>query len=755
MRLYIACSSLDFNSIMATESISPQSFYSVRGFGIKNFYGKCSGFLRNSILLFDQFPDFSLDQKVEAHLPMVIEIDDVRPEDVKSVRQLKGFNVYQTSKSLYLSPINTSIFFFSERDRSSTLSKAESFRETKIGLYKNRIQVVRRDVRRVKISQDTFKGIVDYTRENTASINFDRRLNRAKGFYASYMMGAVNGFTDDSIQLINVTRQISNLLSSQKAKDVYDPSKVAPFAKSAASFARRLDPQCKEESARIKEFLQITKAYELLSPNEDSILSWLKEAHLYDVITTRLGIRPQLDIEQLTRSMKIIDIDLVIDKLNQYVNSIVDRQSNLKAGVNSLRFNQDLNTVDIQDQHIAPIDIQILQILFNLYSNLALSSDNIRENRTGYINEAGAALKQMLDERDFVPVQSYLYGLLDNLEKAVPFDVHETQLLSLQGFALFMRFPDGELEKLANAVISEGIADARYAFAFWGLFYGFSRIPYFEYERFIASLSHEEQTAFFDRLRQIQDASSCIESPYMDPVSNEKEADEEVVEEDLPEFTTPETSDENKELEDKTALAPGEDLPPDIIPEDTKPQEVDSAEEKLNRHEYSDLLDYAARLVEKYAPSKKSADFIDYYTDKIEKVFNGQVTLAAIKNGIKDISSPRGTKSTWDKVKKDILQEIKRLEDEGDTLFRLNNPTVIDSLSCTQGLDEKILKRLNDNWDYTGRKHQDNYGHIMHFLNLCRQEGRGDLKYSQVLKGRFDEKFYANLEYELKKYYGL
>ena len=60
-KLYIPTSSLNFNNIMSSESISPQSFYEMRGYGYKHFERVELNSLDNTILLYEEFPDFSID----------------------------------------------------------------------------------------------------------------------------------------------------------------------------------------------------------------------------------------------------------------------------------------------------------------------------------------------------------------------------------------------------------------------------------------------------------------------------------------------------------------------------------------------------------------------------------------------------------------------------------------------------------------------------------------------------------------------
>ena len=135
MKLYIATTSLNFDTIMSTESISPVSFYSLRRFGIQHIYDKVSLCLPNSILLLGFIPDFSINRKEYDHRAMIIEIDtEFYP--IGYFKEVKN-GVYQTSKTIYLSPQSSSIIFlkseyshfvaeFSEREAPASLSLCAS-----------------------------------------------------------------------------------------------------------------------------------------------------------------------------------------------------------------------------------------------------------------------------------------------------------------------------------------------------------------------------------------------------------------------------------------------------------------------------------------------------------------------------------------------------------------------------------------------------------------------------------------------------
>lgn len=74
-KLYIPTTTLNFNNIMASESISPASFYLVRGFGYKRFNKVRPNDLERRTILYDKYPVFKIDDDELENYPFVIEID--------------------------------------------------------------------------------------------------------------------------------------------------------------------------------------------------------------------------------------------------------------------------------------------------------------------------------------------------------------------------------------------------------------------------------------------------------------------------------------------------------------------------------------------------------------------------------------------------------------------------------------------------------------------------------------------------------
>ena len=97
-KLYIPTSTLNFNNIMSSESISPATFYTNRRFGYKRFEKVEPNKLDNLLLLYDKYPIFEINDKELENYPLVIEIDTqfISEECVQ-----EKDDVFFTTKTIY------------------------------------------------------------------------------------------------------------------------------------------------------------------------------------------------------------------------------------------------------------------------------------------------------------------------------------------------------------------------------------------------------------------------------------------------------------------------------------------------------------------------------------------------------------------------------------------------------------------------------------------------------------------------------
>lgn len=658
MKLYIATTSLNFDAIVSTDSVSPASFYPQRNFGIPFVYEKASLCLRNSILLTDVYPIFNIGKSDVDHRPMVIEIDaDNYPDRFKQVRNCDGFSVYSTDKTIYLSPLSCRLYFRSEADKRATVSKAESILESKYLLYERMraISVYDGHGPNAKIDQNTFKGIIDNPVLNSESIKEDIQINKAKGFIFSYLIGASQAISADSARLLRLTKEIKNgiySLGTKEGKSKNASDAISRYAYEAEAISESLDTRKIAARKRVDAFLETNDSSAMLrGSSTDEIILFLEKTDLYRTLYNRLNSGRLFSIIGLVQSVVSSKddsgLESSLEELEKYVHSIVQHGAPV-IQVQELFTLFGLNYMEVKDSALTDETRRKVETMYNLYSGYNYVATGIRENRIDYIIDAGKEFfpEQTLEnqrERD------YVNAMLDNLEHAASFDIMGTESAALQALAVFMRSPDADLDKMASLIISNEIPDARIAFGLWGLFHGYSSIPqsyYNEYVRRIqpkdiAELVRELYSMLFGTVPVFGHVSdeprksrgilggfiSLLkgeeEEKHLDAASSEVQGD--LFRTDFSESGDVRSIDDNV-LKEKTlvanpafeesALAGSEDLP--------------------NGYEYMyetllPVLDSAE------VTSRTKADFFAYYPPKIKDACYNALSLAGLRNAIAEI----------------------------------------------------------------------------------------------------------------------
>lgn len=800
MKLYIATTTLNFDAIVSTESISPASFYQLRKFGISLFYDKASFMRPNSILLLDVFPYFSISREEVAHCPMVIEIEDSNyPGMFNKVKDNNEYSVYQTGQTIYLSPLSCVIYFYSESDKRATLSKAESIVESKFYLYDalGAIKVFDSRSGFVKLGPDSFKQIHDFAVPESSSIKEDIIINKAKGFIVSYMIGASLSITKESSRLQRLIKDIKNGIYSMGTNDLKSASSkeaIFTLAQEANAISKDLDLNKAKADSRVIDYLDSVQAGNMLkgSSNED-IVSFLKIIDIYKYLFDRVNPRyGEFDIYSLV-SLAISAKDDeaqedVFNRLQSYVDSITKRVGIKQALSDLFILGIDRNVIECKDASLDDDSRRKVEIMFNLFSGYGYRTNDIRTNRIDYIYDAGSAFFPEKTAENQVE-RDYINAMLDNLEHASSFDIHSTPSEALMALAAFMRTADSDIDKMVSFLVSNEINDPRIAFGLWGLFYGYSNIPQVYFNAFVSSLNKEDKVSFVTQLYRAlfsKDPASVVNEDAIVSTSAVKGRKRNVINK-VAEYmglSSPE-QEEHSELEKVTEKEDIEDLPPAVIPSGDMPtsrkeevnhdfdksgefsaqgnsfsptsivEEPTSKGQPLEGHPYTELWDKVLQIIEEETPSRK--EILEYkrtYPAEVDKVFENNYTLIAILNGIESIPASYAS-SAWKKAKGKIRKLIKQKEDDEYSVFRMANPTVIESLQCTKNLSPVVIKRLNDCWDYTGKQETDLKEHIRFFLSLSKKEGRGDLTYSHTLKDVFVGRLAEQVEKELYQYFGI
>lgn len=204
-RYYIPTSSLNFNNILSSESISPKSFYERRGFGYSSWFDVEENNIADAIILYEVPHEFVRPKSdIEDH-PMLVEI--VTDEEFTSF--ING--VYYSQQTIYINPWQTKFIFFSEKVRTTVLSMSDSSLETKmVRLYRQQMAVEHFEgeypsIGNIKILPDS---------SSPKNIEKDVYINKMKGLLYGYYIGAYLSMPAEQVKKLTVLREIQNIFNS-------------------------------------------------------------------------------------------------------------------------------------------------------------------------------------------------------------------------------------------------------------------------------------------------------------------------------------------------------------------------------------------------------------------------------------------------------------------------------------------------------------------------------------------------------------
>ena len=230
-KLYIPTSTLNFNNILSSESISPKAFYAIRGFGYSRWQEVEENNQENVVLLYEEPFEFTRPASdVEDH-PMLVEI--TTDKEYPSIAN----GLYYSDESIYLSPWRTRFIFFTEQDRRVALSISDSSLETKmIGLYHRQLYVE-------TYNKKDFTANATTIPLNKEAVDFDVRVNKMKGLLYGYYIGALLSSTPELTDKANTLQEIQNIFSSILSSESHSPT-VLQHEKLNVCFAnlRKFDP---------------------------------------------------------------------------------------------------------------------------------------------------------------------------------------------------------------------------------------------------------------------------------------------------------------------------------------------------------------------------------------------------------------------------------------------------------------------------------------------------------------------------------
>lgn len=247
--IYIPTTTLNFNNILSTGSISPAVVYAARRFGYNKFEVVPPNPFQHVLLLYDRYPIYSIEDTDRDNHPLVIRVRVERiPDGLRFARDIQVCD-----NTIYLDPASTEFLFDTLEAKKIALIKAEPSLTTKlIGLYQTRMQIINNAQHdSFKWSKEMLDGINDGTEAVLKNCEFDERINRLKGFACGYILGAYKSIDEKGAKYRSVLKEQRNEISAM----LNDPSRINPdFLRKALESCSILDQLWSEERVGSRRF---------------------------------------------------------------------------------------------------------------------------------------------------------------------------------------------------------------------------------------------------------------------------------------------------------------------------------------------------------------------------------------------------------------------------------------------------------------------------------------------------------------------
>jgi hypothetical protein len=462
-KLYIPTSTLNFNNLMSSESISPASFYLRRGFGYKRFEKVGPNPLDNRIILYREFPVFEIHDNESENYPMVIEID-TRNVNEDVIKEING--IYFAEETIYFNPFTTKFIFRDETEKISTISKAEPSIETKmVPLYnKSNCFVIYNKSKFQKSFNWEKTELEDSINDISHQISKDRKTNKLKGLLYSYLIASNKLISPEIVTLKKLARTLKNTLSAII---------TSPDGRATYSQEEQLKTLYKLINERLENIfiLPILKEksekyqcdFRYILYQENLLEYWLRQNNL-----SKFQIAPFY----APSKEKDVAFNNYIQNFENQLLEIEYNQKKQSASTTSLPVIQNNRIIDVPGQK------EFLIKLFNEYLEEAYNSDEFIQSRYEFAKSGGKVFKDELGEEwNGSPSQQYINGLLKNLNEYSAFDLKSINNPTLESFAAFCQKGESDIDKLEDYLITNEIGDFRIAFSLWGIIFGFANMP--------------------------------------------------------------------------------------------------------------------------------------------------------------------------------------------------------------------------------------------------------------------------------------
>lgn len=450
MKYYIPTSSLNFNNILSTESISPKSFYERRGFGYSRWFTVEENSIEHLTILYDKPHMFERPQSdIEDH-PMLIEID----VDDEFSKLADG--VFYTERTIYLNPWQTKFVFFAEKDKTTALSLSDSSLETKlVRLYQKKIYVHQFEGSYPILQKDSIAPIGDID----SLVEEDYVINKMKGLLYGYYIGANLSSTKENVRKLDALREIQNIFSSI----------LSSYDKTPSSAQR----------SRLNELFDYLDSQQpIYADLEKEVGNRLLVDKIFAIFKRHGYVFTSIDRTKLIYGLQDEGAN---NQSITWINREIARAKSLMES-SKVKLNPDDAEIIVssKDKVIAPKAIadNLMSNLFVSWVNEVLCSKSfngkVNSIKEGLSDEITKSAKNVIgSDWENSPVRTYLNQLRRHVRGEEFNQSWDNGVLSSISAVLIK---GDEWEQLLNFMQSKGMYDYRIAFALYGVLNGFANM---------------------------------------------------------------------------------------------------------------------------------------------------------------------------------------------------------------------------------------------------------------------------------------
>lgn len=458
MKYYIPTSTLNIESILSTESISPISYYAERPFGSR-FFQKISGInMDSSLFLFSKVPLFNIyDTEVEQYA-IAIEIEDdaqLKKMEITPVYNDNEFSVLSCSKTIVLTPWNSRIIYFDERAYHQSRLSIETSRNCKIGL---KFPWVFKD-EGVLLEEMVAKVSDDLPGEGPNDLAF----NVEKGAIWGYILGCSRSLSGKAAKLVAISNRMRNIASNaisnsgECGQAFYGELKELDKAYREIADRETNDQwnkSCSLEERRILDKFQVSK---------EALCKFLK--------IKRLTLSPEIPHSKDSKDTWITYRDL----LNAYTEAFVNKEHQESSSVL-------WNNISFQDSHLSLNNCELINCILKKIREGELNKERIRINREASMKVVLSEVSGILQKRysketwEHLPKERlYINQLFKNISDFEPFNPNDIEDDELKAIAAFL-LKGEDFDALVRYLEDNSFANYRLVLCLWGALEGYASI---------------------------------------------------------------------------------------------------------------------------------------------------------------------------------------------------------------------------------------------------------------------------------------